>query len=185
MKRVLSFILMCFLLIPVCSLKSNATVLVIDGKSNIYGAGHAKAPTPGGGNGGNLPPSYSFSPGPNKTLTFSSVTGSVSLNGGNAWWGPDGYGLLRNSQPYGGLSGINNFYSQSLVGVFLDSTEPIDPSPAPLSFDYTALSHSFLDLYPDINQVFFIGDGLTETGSGQVQTFHVPSYRFSSVYGFY
>jgi hypothetical protein len=55
-----------------------------------------------------------------------------------------------------------------LAGVFLNDAEPADPAPTRLSFE----SYDFVDLYPTINQVFFIGDGLTSSGGHQ--RFHVP-----------
>lgn len=34
---------------------------------------------------------------------------------------------------------------------------------------------SFNSISPGLNQIFFIGDGLTGTGTGEVQTFYVPT----------
>jgi hypothetical protein len=68
-----------------------------------------------------------------------------------------------------------------LAGVFLTDDEPVDPAPARLDF---SANDSFTDLSPLINQAFFIGDGLTGTGSGAVQRFHVPAEATRLFLGF-
>jgi hypothetical protein len=70
------------------------TTLNISGNANIYGAGHATSPAPGGGGAGTLPSRVTFTAGSFSVLTFSSVTGTVTLNVGsgdnsNDW---DGFG---------------------------------------------------------------------------------------------
>src|SRR6202012_498516 len=57
------------------------------------------------------------------------------------------------------------------------NTEPSGAGPAILSYGFGTpggLSTSDASFSPEINQVFFIGDGLTGTGSGQIQNFLVP-----------
>ena len=80
---------------------------------------------------------------------------------------------------YGGLSGIDVYQNNMfLVGVFLDANEPSGPGPAVLSYNYGtpgSLSTSDPSFSPALDQVFFIGDGLTGTGTGQEQIFHVPA----------
>jgi|LGOV01.1.fsa_nt_gb hypothetical protein len=166
------------------SVVSFAATIIVDGKSNIYGAGHITPPAPGGGNGGILPPSHTFSATSGQVLTFSNISGSVSYNSGGNWWGPDGYGARGNCQSYGGISGINNFRRQALIGLFLEDTETVDPAPPSLNFSDIGLTDSFDQLYPDINQLFFIGDGLTGTGSGHIQIFHVPDTATRIFLGF-
>lgn len=56
------------------------------------------------------------------------------------------------------------------MGVFLDGTEPTDPAPDRLFF----ADGSFATLAPGLRQIFFVGDGLTGTGTGDVQEFAVP-----------
>jgi large repetitive protein len=70
------------------------------------------------------------------------------------------------------LSGYTGPYS-SLVGVFLSSSQ-VDPIPSSLSFG-TPEDRAFAELSPLLQQVFFIGDGLTEVDSGAIQSFRVPS----------
>jgi hypothetical protein len=60
-----------------------------------------------------------------------------------------------------------------LVGVFLTDSAPSGPDPATLNFN--SIGTNFASLSPGIGQVFFIGDGLTGTGSGSTQTFIAPS----------
>jgi hypothetical protein len=55
--------------------------------------------------------------------------------------------------------------------VFLDDSEPADPPPAPLDL---LGGVGFPSVSPGIAQGFFIGDGLTGTGEGDLQEFHVP-----------
>jgi hypothetical protein len=54
--------------------------------------------------------------------------------------------------------------------VFLTGAEPASPAPTPLNLT----DFSFTRLAPQIAQQFFIGDGLTGTGSGSPQHFVVP-----------
>ena len=85
---------------------------------------------------------------------------------GETWSNPGGYiGRLK-------VSGITA-QTMSLIGVFLDSTTTL-PVPEALDFSPPNLT-AFQMLAPMIQQVFFIGDGLTGTGSGIVQRFVIPS----------
>lgn len=64
----------------------------------------------------------------------------------------------------------------ALLGVFLDSTQP-DSTPAPTALDFqpAGLGTAFTSLAPALKQVFFIGDGLTGSGSGSPQAFLIPT----------
>ncbi len=76
-----------------------------------------------------------------------------------------------------GMSGITAPWN-ALVGVFLDNSEPDLHIPPPdLSFlDINGNPDiSFASLSPELGQVFFIGDGLTGTGSGAFQDFFAPA----------
>jgi hypothetical protein len=82
---------------------------------------------------------------------------------------------------YGGISGMNLFESNPsdrrvmyLAGVFLTDAAASTPAPASLDFSSTALGRSFSELSPQLQQTFYIGDGLTGDGTGSVQTFWVP-----------
>jgi hypothetical protein len=118
-----------------------------------------------------LPPSISLSDG--GFLTFQ-VTGLVSYNGGGNFYGPDGgqyLGAHTNMDSYGGISGIrHDSRTFFLVGVFLNNQEPAGAAPPILDFT----NDSFAAVSPVLNQMFFIGDGLTGTGTGSEQRFYVP-----------
>lgn len=144
--------------------------LTVDAVANIYGAGHDVPPDPGGGGGGALPPAYEFPAMGGQILQFSSVTGTISADGGITFNGPDGSRGPISVRPWDGISGIKDsrggFY---LVGVFLTDVEPHDPAPGAKDF---SRSHNFGSISPPLATVFFIGDG--KDSLGQVQTFRVP-----------
>jgi Ca2+-binding RTX toxin-like protein len=87
--------------------------------------------------------------------------------------GPDG-GSFTSHRP-GSDNGIanTNVPYNSLVGVFLTNNQP-NLSPAPSELDFSLIGTNFTTLSPQTGQAFFIGDGLTGTGSGAVQQFVVP-----------
>lgn len=160
---------------------SNTVILNVSGQANIWGAGHTGLPS--GTGGGIMPPLIHFQSGSNQVLIFTSVSGLIDIgtapNGYEfGYHGPDG---IVNS-PYNdsataveGISGIvDNNRIATLVGVFLDDSEPTNLAPSSLDFSDTAIGHSFSSLAPQLRQVFFIGDGLTGTGSGTEQIFVVP-----------
>jgi hypothetical protein len=112
---------------------------------------------------------------PGQTLNFS-VTGAVSntpfLPPPTAT--PDGEVFISHSP--GSQNGISDITApiNSLVGVFLDNSQP-DSTPAPAALNFSSIGLNFSSLAPQVKQVFFIGDGLTGTGSGAVQNFIVPT----------
>jgi hypothetical protein len=154
--------------------------VVLPSTDNIWAAGLQSAPS------GNLPQAVSVTPA--SVVTLGNATGTWSCNspfgGPGNQQGPDGNGVTGlNCDPpldwpaYGGLSGIKDgSRAQFITGVFLGlSGQPATP-PARLDFtDGTGLGHSFASLSPKLGQVFFIGDGLTGTGSGTVQRFIAPA----------
>jgi hypothetical protein len=125
-------------------------------------------------------PVYAGAVTPGATLTFTSVTGSVSYAGGVPTDPPDGNpGFLIDTAAYEGgaveinnIAGYNNAPVDALIGVFLGPGLPTS-NPAPAELDFT--DTSFTTLSPALQQIFFIGDGLTGTGTGSVQTFVVPT----------
>jgi hypothetical protein len=68
-----------------------------------------------------------------------------------------------------GISGPTNVHLNGLAGVFLTDAMPSGAAPAQLS------GTSFATISPGIGQIFFIGDGLTGTGSGDIQQFFIPT----------
>jgi hypothetical protein len=120
-----------------------------------------------------LVPGLSLSGG--STITFV-VTGAVLNDPGCCAPGanPDGSGFTGHAT--GAENGIASATVplNSLMGVFLGSAQP-DLSAAPSALDFSAIGLSFTSLSPGLKQPFFIGDGLTGTGSGTAQSFIVPN----------
>jgi hypothetical protein len=162
-----------------------ADTLTVSGLANIFGAGHAIAPDPQGGGGGQLPPSFTFLPDSNLVLTISNVSGLVQSWAGADPNGGDG-GLSASGTTditsYGGISGIiDGNHTLFLVGAFVGPSEPVDPAPPRL--DFTG-AENFAALSPLLNQTFFIGDGWTGTGTGTIQQFFAPTGATRLYFGF-
>jgi hypothetical protein len=150
----------------------------VPGQANIFGAGHGVPPSGDGGEG-SLPPGVSLAAGTGRVLTVSNVTGTVNSGCTGSANGPDGLhggcgGTDINST--GGIAGIvDSQASMMLVGVFLTDSEPQDPAPARLDFSPSVgLGEDYAAIAPGIGQVFYVGDGLTGTGSGSAQQIQVP-----------
>ncbi len=151
-----------------------AANLSIAGDANIFSAGHGGPP--GGLGQGQSAPFVTFAAGTFSTLTFSSVTGSVTLDGFGHLNNPDGIGsqpVMSGTASFNGISGISAPHAGYLVGVFVTDVEPADPPPSIL--DFTKSGTDFTTLSPLINQTFFIGDGLTGNGVGTLQQFIIPA----------
>jgi hypothetical protein len=141
--------------------------LAIDARSTIFGAGQATLHDASA----IAPPVLRFAPGPGKAVTVSGVGGQVS-SGAVSSSGDGGTGAGTDIQGLGGLSGIRlTGRALFLAGVFLTDSAPGDPPPATLDLSGATGATQFA---PQIGQVFFIGDGLTGSGSGAQQTFVVP-----------
>lgn len=169
----------------------------IDARSNIYGYG-VTTPAPSGGGGGVVATTINLTPGASRTATF--------LASGSAWWsagpgsnGPDGGNFASSTfiPAFGAISAFSAPRSGHLLGLFLGPNDPVGFG-APPAFSYTDEASFTLASYaPLLQQVFFIGDGLTGTGSGDAQTFIVPdsatrlvlgiadSFAFNGTPGFY
>jgi hypothetical protein len=156
---------------------SESATLSVGGDANIFGSGHLSPPAPAGGNGGAMPAGISIPAGDDLILRFSSVTGLVTMTKSFGLNGPDGnLGFLpSNLSSFGGLSGIQHDGNGFLAGVFLGPDEPVDPAPPALDFRTSGLGRSFRTLSPQICQLFFVGDGRTGDGLGDVQQFVVPA----------
>ena len=122
---------------------------------------------------------------PGNFLTTSTPPGLISPPEGS----PATFYLDLN--PYGGISGMKLFESvpadrrvMFLAGVFLTDAAPSGTAPASLDFSSTAMGRSFSVLAPELQQTFYIGDGLTGTGSGSVQSFLVPDAATRLFLGF-
>ena len=118
---------------------------------------------------------------PGTVLTFS-VNGSVSFMGGTPTDSPDG-GVFNTIGTFGldGTPSSNNIAGMlapqdALVGLFLDDSIPTSSgAPTRLDFSSSGLGTSFATLSPALKQPFFIGDGMTGTGTGAIQQFVVPA----------
>jgi hypothetical protein len=106
------------------------------------------------------------------TLTFA-ATGGASYGPGPLAPSADGWpgDVFNMTADYGtGISGPMGVQVSGLVGVFIGSSVPSGPAPAQLDDGM-----SFTSLAPGLDQIFWIGDGLTGTGTGSVQSFLAPS----------
>ncbi len=102
-----------------------------------------------------------------------SATGSTTHEGFCYGPSPDGGCIPTLTQgPADGISSIL-VITDALIGVFTDSSTPSGSAPA--GQDFSGMNDAFTSLSPALNEVFFIGDGLTGTGSGTVQEFVVPT----------
>ena len=157
----------------------------VNAQDNIFGAGHTYAP-----GGGNVPTGYAFTSGAGQILAFSSVTGSITFNNSN-YNDADGIGSVSDTDigSSAGIAGIKNLdHAGYLVGVFTNGMEPSDPAPDRLTFSDDgrngSLATHFTSLSPLLNQSFFIGDGLTGDGAGNIQQFAVPTGATELFLGF-
>jgi hypothetical protein len=152
---------------------SQAVTILVPGTSNPWLAGMPNGST---ASIGDVAPAQSpvLVNGINLTggsaLSFS-ATGLVSNGPGQTIDNPDGGVVISH------LVGVENGIADatagvnSLMGVFLDNAQPnLTAAPGPLAF-----SPSVLTIAPGLKQPFFIGDGLTGTGTGAVQRFIIPS----------
>src|SRR5665213_2453486 len=108
----------------------------------------------------------SFTAGPGRVFTFT-ASGKVGSFAPPPNIGPDGAGSSVNITSLGSISGFAFAVGFPLVGVFTNGA-PTGPAPANYNYAGGAAQATFA---PQLNQVFFIGDGLTGTGSGPQQTF--------------
>lgn len=160
----------------VALVSSPARAVTVNGTDDIY--------MPAGAGDGTAPPSVQVSGGDMLTFTAS---GSIILNVGTGdnSNGPDGDGASpadSSNTGIGSFSGIKAPNAGYLVGVFVAAGGPSGPAPA--SLDYTTTSStSSLSYSPLLDQIFFIGDGLTGNGTGTSQTFVAPSGAVSLYLG--
>ncbi|CAK0765910.1 exported hypothetical protein [Gammaproteobacteria bacterium] len=164
--------------------------LTVDGKMDILGSGH---PDGHPAVAGMLPVFFNI---PHSvvtgTVTFENITGGVSYNSIASWpfieadggRYPDISGgvFLLSFSSFSGISGIIHNKSNYLVGVFLSDTEPANPVPDSLNFSGV---DSFNAIAPALQQAFFIGDGLTGTGTGELQKFIIPPGATRVFLGFF
>ncbi len=171
------------LLLPAAANAASATVSV-SGEANPF---LAAQPAGTGCCGGDSAPDQSPTLGTThltggQVLTFA-ATGGVSYSGGATAAGADGdndgfsYTYRYSMTPdYGtGIAGPQNVNVDGLVGVFVSGT-PGGAAPTALDFSPSMSSTGldFASLSPGLDQIFWIGDGLTGIGAGSLQQFVVP-----------
>ena len=148
--------------------------VIVDGRSNIFGAGLLSPP---GGNG-ILPLSIDI-PAAALFVEFGAI-GSISLDifdpNTRPYYGPDGGDFPTTANGFtdifslGGISGLRFASNTFLAGVFL-SDSLSTTAPARLNLN----TGNFATLAPELQQTFFIGDGLTGTSGGIIQRFFIPT----------
>lgn len=118
---------------------------------------------------------------PGATLRFSAVGSTDHCTGGACGLaGPDGdaaEGLTAHIEGTNGAQfGIANIVApiDSLIGVFLDDTPLASRPAAPAPLDFSVLGLDFSVLSAELQQPFFIGDGLRSDGV-TLQEFIVPA----------
>jgi len=141
--------------------------------------------------GGSTPPTMITLPSGATSVAFNSVTGSITtgcastegciiLNHGTGDNpnDPDGVGAVPAISSNTGTASISGMMAPGagyLVGLFVPAGGPAGAAPAALDFTSSGLGTSFTSLSPQLDQVFFIGDGLTGNGTGTQQTFNIPT----------
>ena len=163
-----------------------ATVVTVAGSANPYLAGQPSGASCCGGDTapGQSPAQVAGVLIGGSTLTFSG-TGGFSFGGGAPSDSLDGdhsgqtltYGFSMPADYGTGISGPQNVNVDGLVGVFLTALQPSGPAPASIAYTAGGNSGGLADpsFSPGLNQIFWIGDGLTGTGTGAVQQFIVPT----------
>jgi hypothetical protein len=159
--------------------QAHATNYTVSSLTDIWLAGQPNGATVSGYFGtdsafGNSPVQIFVSAG--NILTFS-ASGSTSVDASN-FGGPDGasaypnqYGFSNNSALPNGISSYSG-PADALIGVFLG---PGVPSGTGVDYGSTSPNMTLLSYNPLLNQIFFIGDGLTGTGTGNIQQFIAPT----------
>ena len=152
---------------------------IVPATANIFGAGHAVPPDPGFASPGTLPPFLQIPSGADRVVTVVGVTGDIH-SGGGPNPSPDGGACCSGNTDLFSINGVSGITHDDstyfLAGLFSDGTEPVDPPPPRLQFSTGGefIRDDFTELSPALNQTFFVGDGLTGTGTGARQRFHVP-----------
>ncbi|MGZ3377581.1 MAG: PEPxxWA-CTERM sorting domain-containing protein [Phenylobacterium sp.] len=160
-----------------------AGATTVNGTDAIYNYGGSGV----AGGGSTTPPEISVIGYAGQFLTFS-ATGLAQLTPGGGTFGPHGPdgnlpGFAMSVSQAAGISGVNSPNEDYLAGVFLSGSEGATTGLANSDFSPAGTGETFASLAPVIDQVFFIGDGLTGTGSGQVQHFFVPTGATKLVLG--
>jgi hypothetical protein len=132
--------------------------VAVPARANIFGAGRATPPAPGGGGAGVLPPLVRLGSSA-RAVTFPRIVGRVNpISSNDDWNGPEGDRKgPTDVQSLAGISGIvHGRNGMFLVGVFLG--DGAAPRSAPPRLDFTSRER-FGQLSPRVGQTFLVGDG--------------------------
>jgi hypothetical protein len=162
------------------------SVVVVPATSDIWLAGQANGSSVTGYFGTDTAPANSpigIAVSGGDTLTFTNVAdsaGGVSVDGSCFDTTPDAGACYPDEISFspGSANGISlaDLPADALVGVFVAAGGPSGTAPANLNFTGAGgIGTDFTSLSPELDQLFFIGDGLTGTGSGNIQTFIAPA----------
>ena len=158
----------------------------VDAKTNIFLAGMTTQPSPARpSDATSVLPKPILLPSSGGTVVFNSITGTTKCSASSAAMPPDGgncAGIASTKiNSYGGISGINvSTASMFLVGVF--TKDGVPAAPAPGSTTYSSASLDNTSFSPALNQLFFIGDGLSKGKTNQ--GFIIPANATSLYLGF-
>ena len=161
---------------------SSAGTVTINATDEIPGAGYTSVTTTDGT--GTLPMAIPLPAGATSvsfditggTQASSCASPCITANGGANYNDADGVGSSPQTESTsisadGAISGIEASVAGFLTGVF-ENGEPPSGAPPP-TLDFTTIGTDFTSLSPLVNQLFFVGDGLTSIG--QTQYFDVPA----------
>jgi hypothetical protein len=151
----------------------------VSSRSNLWGAGHAIAPADLPGGEGMLPMRIDLPAGAARVLAFTEVAGTISYGSGLPENDADGTSAQSSNRSFDGLSAPSIPRQRHVSAVALDNTEPADPAPSALVMDAASATFTV-----GLRQIFFVGDGLTGTGSGVPQTFAIPDAATRMFLGF-
>jgi len=154
----------------------------IRGTANVFAAGLAAVPSVN--SFGELPPTISFDAGPGKILVVTGASGATNCcSSSTPNTSPDGVdgGSGTNLDSFEDISGIVlPARTMFISAVFTNGRNSSNAPPA--RFDYTDVdTETTAEFSPELNQVFFVGDGLTSDGT--TQSFFVPASATSVSFG--
>ena len=173
---------------PERSVSTNATLAIdqpanagIDSRSDLYSSG---LPTAAEARGGVLPAKLTLAAG-GGYVTVSHVHGQIGCAGDSAY-SADGGSCVSSRTELNAADHVSGIVDGErtlfLAGVFL--ADHPGPAPAGLDFSDNALGKSRESYAPQLGQSFFVGDGLTGTGTGTEQRFVIPEGATALYLGF-
>lgn len=177
------------LLVSALAVPLSAASVTVNAADNIYASGQSSTDNVGGGNlpvGIAVPLGATYIQVTNVTGSYTaansgcaSAVGCVTMNGGGNFNDADGVGAGTPTSMNTGtssISGVSAPGAGELVGLYVASGGPSGTAPTALNYlPGGNASESASSYHPVLDQVFFIGDGLTGDGAGSLQTFYVPT----------